>query len=277
MLVPKRKHGVEDMHPHMVFLDNVKLLPHDTIITPESPVSGLNLTLYLVKYTLHSYMSEPKQTIQIRIRDLRRERALTQEELAEALGLSRQSINAMEAGRCLPSLPVALQIASYFSVPLGTIFALEEQLAQIQREQSVLGLNVQDEVFSALVPWTPLQDLRTVLGGHSEDPAANVSQDDHEIVIDMCLPGYQKDDISLEVGEDFVIVSAESLPEATGNRHYYRHEFSQRGFERTLSLPHIVEPDQAEAEMKYGILSIRLPKKIEEKPRTAKISIKSFE
>ena len=62
-------------------------------------------------------MSE-KQIVHIRIRDLRRERSLTQEELAEALGVSRQSINAMEAGRCLPSLPIAMQLSSFFSVPL---------------------------------------------------------------------------------------------------------------------------------------------------------------
>ncbi len=59
-------------------------------------------------------MNDDRSIIHIRIRDLRRDKALTQEELAVALGISRQSVNAMEAGRCLPSLPVAMELASFF-------------------------------------------------------------------------------------------------------------------------------------------------------------------
>ena len=226
-------------------------------------------------------MSEPKQTIHIRIKDLRRERALTQEELAEALGLSRQSINAMEAGRCLPSLPVALQIASYFSVELGTIFALEEQIAQIAREQQAMGLLPQKSVITALVPWSPLQNMQGILESFTDDPKTsppvNITLNEINVVLEVSLPGYQKEDISLEVGDNFLLLSAETPTEDLGDRHYYRQEFLLAGFERTIALPCQVVSDQAEAEMKYGILTIRLHKKREDRPKTAKISITSFE
>ncbi|MGE5479451.1 MAG: helix-turn-helix transcriptional regulator [Chloroflexota bacterium] len=60
---------------------------------------------------------------------LRVERAIkniTQEELAKAVGVSRQTINAMELGKYAPSVILALKIARHFEKPLEAIFSLEE-------------------------------------------------------------------------------------------------------------------------------------------------------
>jgi len=57
------------------------------------------------------------------------ERALkniTQEDLAKKIGVSRQTINAMEAGKYVPSTVLALKIAKYFSKNVEDIFELEE-------------------------------------------------------------------------------------------------------------------------------------------------------
>lgn len=57
------------------------------------------------------------------------ERALkniTQEDLAKKIGVSRQTINAMEAGKYVPSTVLALKIAKYFSKKVEDIFELEE-------------------------------------------------------------------------------------------------------------------------------------------------------
>jgi putative transcriptional regulator len=51
---------------------------------------------------------------------------LTQEELARAIGVSRQTINAMEAGKYVPSTVLALKIARLFSQPVETVFLLED-------------------------------------------------------------------------------------------------------------------------------------------------------
>ena len=55
------------------------------------------------------------------IRNLREEHQWTQEEVARQLGVSRQSIIALERGRCLPSLPLALSLADLFDLMLDDI------------------------------------------------------------------------------------------------------------------------------------------------------------
>ena len=51
---------------------------------------------------------------------------LTQEELAKRIGVSRQSINAIESGRYVPSAVLALKMAQVFGKPVEEIFFLEE-------------------------------------------------------------------------------------------------------------------------------------------------------
>jgi len=51
--------------------------------------------------------------------------AITQEELANAIGVSRQSINAIESGKFVPSTILALKFARYFNVAVETLFILE--------------------------------------------------------------------------------------------------------------------------------------------------------
>lgn len=60
---------------------------------------------------------------------IRVERAIkdiTQQDLAIAVGVSRQTINSIEAGKYVPSTVLALKISCYFEKPLETIFQLEE-------------------------------------------------------------------------------------------------------------------------------------------------------
>ena len=56
------------------------------------------------------------------MRDLRQDRGLSQGQLAKALGVSRQTINAIETGRYTPSLPLAIALARFFSRPVEEVF-----------------------------------------------------------------------------------------------------------------------------------------------------------
>jgi putative transcriptional regulator len=56
------------------------------------------------------------------LKALRAERNWSQAELAEKLGVSRQTINAIETGKYDPSLPLAFQIARLFALPIEEIF-----------------------------------------------------------------------------------------------------------------------------------------------------------
>lgn len=57
-----------------------------------------------------------------RLRVLRAERAWSQADLAERLGVSRQTVNAIETGKYDPSLPLAFRIARVFEQPIEQIF-----------------------------------------------------------------------------------------------------------------------------------------------------------
>ena len=62
-----------------------------------------------------------------RLRELRLEYGLTQDKLAENLGVTRHTVLALEVGRYVPSIELALQIAAYFDRPLESIFWLQPE------------------------------------------------------------------------------------------------------------------------------------------------------
>jgi putative transcriptional regulator len=60
------------------------------------------------------------------VRDRRTAAGLSQGALGSALGVSRQTINAIETGRYLPSLPLAMSLARYFGITVEDLFHPEE-------------------------------------------------------------------------------------------------------------------------------------------------------
>lgn len=61
------------------------------------------------------------------MKELRIARGWTQQELADAVGVSRQSINSIERERYVPSLPLALTFAKVFAITTDEIFTLEKK------------------------------------------------------------------------------------------------------------------------------------------------------
>nr|WP_284700713.1 helix-turn-helix transcriptional regulator [Thermoanaerobacterium sp. R66] len=59
--------------------------------------------------------------------EIRRQRGIKQEELAEALKVSRQTISSLENGRYNPSIILAFRIARYFDMQIEDIFIYEEE------------------------------------------------------------------------------------------------------------------------------------------------------
>jgi putative transcriptional regulator len=60
------------------------------------------------------------------VRELRVQRGLSQAHLAEAAGVSRQTINSIETGRYVPSLPLAILLAQFFDESVERIFHVEQ-------------------------------------------------------------------------------------------------------------------------------------------------------
>ncbi len=63
-----------------------------------------------------------------KIRELRKARKLSQEELALAVGTTRQTITSIETGKYIASLPLAYKIAHYFGLNIEEVFDLSEYL-----------------------------------------------------------------------------------------------------------------------------------------------------
>lgn len=63
-----------------------------------------------------------------RLEELRRARGIRQEELADALGVSRQTIGSLENGRYNPSILLAFKLARYFDMSIEDIFIYEEEV-----------------------------------------------------------------------------------------------------------------------------------------------------
>lgn len=58
---------------------------------------------------------------------LRKQRRLSQEELAQAVGVSRQTITSLEVGKYTASLPLAFKLARYFGCSIEDLFLFEEE------------------------------------------------------------------------------------------------------------------------------------------------------
>jgi putative transcriptional regulator len=61
------------------------------------------------------------------VRQLRLDRNLTQQQLSEALSVSRQTVNAIETDRYTPSLPLAIALARFFGISLEELFHDESE------------------------------------------------------------------------------------------------------------------------------------------------------
>ena len=57
----------------------------------------------------------------------RAERSMTQQQLADAVGVSRQTVNAIESGKFIPSTVLALKVARLFGKPVEQVFILEDE------------------------------------------------------------------------------------------------------------------------------------------------------
>ncbi|NLW17444.1 MAG: helix-turn-helix transcriptional regulator [Firmicutes bacterium] len=70
-----------------------------------------------------------------RVRELRTAMNLTQEELAQLVGVSRQTIISIENGRYNPSIMLAYKIARHFGLHIEEVFLCEKELEQEQAER----------------------------------------------------------------------------------------------------------------------------------------------
>ncbi len=92
-------------------------------------------------------------------------------------------------------------------------------------------------------------------------PKVDVSETDQEIEIKADVPGIEPDKINVEVSDEDVRISGEYKREnEEKGKTYYRLERQSGSFERLIPLPSKVVSDKSKAEIKDGVLEIRIPK-----------------
>jgi HSP20 family protein len=102
-------------------------------------------------------------------------------------------------------------------------------------------------------------------------PAVNIREDEKRFVLDLAIPGMDKNDLKIDINEDVLTISSEMKNESEENRDgYKRKEFSYRSFCRSFQIPENVDREKIEAGYKDGVLSVTLPKFEEEKSRIQK-------
>lgn len=89
------------------------------------------------------------------------------------------------------------------------------------------------------------------------------------------LPGIKKEDLDIDIEDNFLRINAKKFDETSENEQNYRHsEFSYGEFSRTIQLPEEIDIDKTEAKLEHGVLKIVAPKMHKEKEQTKKLQVK---
>ena len=105
-------------------------------------------------------------------------------------------------------------------------------------------------------------------------PAINVKESDKAYIVELAAPGMKKEDFNVHINDEGnLVVKMESKAEKKDedkNTRYLRREFSYSKYEQTLILPDDVKRDAISAKVEHGVLTVELPKIVEEKVKVSR-------
>jgi HSP20 family protein len=250
-------------------------------------------------------MDEREIPIEIRLREFRKRNNLSQEELADELGISRQSIITLEQGKSMPSLPLAVSLCRFFNAQFEDIFEFENELqnhiATVREFHSPISIKImnlpslgsgEDRAMADLEPWRPFHrtvSLRDAMDCLFEEsvitpekailvmPKIDVKDAKGAIVVKAELPGVKEEDINVEILDGVMTISGEKkdeIEEKDESKGYYYKESHTGAFSRSFSLPSDISADEASAEMANGVLTITMPKVEPKKAQKVTVIVK---
>ena len=136
-----------------------------------------------------------------------------------------------------------------------------------------------------MVMWAPFGDLDTVerrmrrlladVGvAPSGLPASDVMETDKEFVVKLDAPGFEENELSVEVSDHTLVVKGEKSEEKEEkDATFYLRERMENRFERTFTLPADIDVEHVDAKFGKGVLEVHVPKAVQAAPR--KIAIKA--
>lgn len=129
---------------------------------------------------------------------------------------------------------------------------------------SLFGELLNDPFFAEVRSLGPVQTTGTL--------AVDVSEDEKSLIVRASLPGYRKEEIEVEVHDRVLSIKAEHAEEEEEkNERYHRRERRFGSVSRLISLPDSVNENDVTADLKEGVLTLRLAKNPKEQPRKVQI------
>ena len=135
--------------------------------------------------------------------------------------------------------------------PIGTLAGME--IDRLNRMFSAL----EHEAFNQA--WVPAVDI--------------YETDTHEVVLKAELPDVKKEDIGVSVENNVLTLTGERKPEQSKREQFQRVERRFGSFSRSFTLPTSVDVGQIAASYKDGVLTIRLPRREDAKPRRITVNV----
>lgn len=140
------------------------------------------------------------------------------------------------------------------------------------------AINADDEVFDEDVPVKhfAVNKMATLAEEQEQDAelAVDVSQTPTEIIIKTMVAGVNPDELDVSISQEMVILRGSRRETyQVADSDYFHKELYWGSFSRTILLPNEVKADEAVAELKHGLLTIRLPKI--DKQKQTKLRIKT--
>lgn len=101
--------------------------------------------------------------------------------------------------------------------------------------------------------------------------ALDIYEADEALVVEASVPGFQRDDLTIQLHQGLLSIVATRPAQTDSGRHYYRHERPVGSWTRRIALPGVVHDATVDAELKHGVLTLRIPVPSSAKPRQIQI------
>ncbi len=105
-------------------------------------------------------------------------------------------------------------------------------------------------------------------------PAINVKENDKAYIVELAAPGMKKEDFNVHINDEGNLIikmeSKQEQKEEDKSTRYLRREFSYSKYEQTLLLPDDVKKEDIKAKVEHGVLTVELPKIVEEKVKVSR-------
>jgi HSP20 family protein len=105
-------------------------------------------------------------------------------------------------------------------------------------------------------------------------PPVDIFEEDNGFVVQVDLPGVNKEDVMVEIKNNLLIIQGSRQVESSVDEdRYFRRERSCGTFQRSFSMRGDVAPDSIKASFKNGVLTIRIPHPEEQKPKKISVTV----